>query len=776
MKLEIKLNAQVGGNDSASKALAEAAQRKKDATETIEQAWQRILKQKNTDADLRKLREVKQAMDAGLIGREPPKTDKRGNVKPLGRFSKAEAIRLYAVLEESERQRKLQELVDNKPDNYFLLTNDDAVRELNEVVQREEIIAFDVETTGTDIFTDEIIGISFTLPSVDKHFYVAFHPMDDPRALPIESLQLLKPCLENPNVKKVAHNGPFDIAILENYGIIVANLYHDTMTAMHLLNENEREVGGNYQLKPLIEKYLKRPADTFGTLFGKEKDFMKIALDPFYIYGCKDTHVTWDFYLFQRKHLEKLPNVMNYLYDVEMPLLRLNLKMERKGFVLDLDFAKRYGEQLHAIAAEAEKFVISECVKYHDGDISEINLNSPKQMLPLLSQAVGQTLANLDAKRTLKPLRKTHKVIDAFLTYKEQTKMSGTYIEGLPQKIHPKTGKLHSRFDSNGTVTGRYSSGKDKDGESEGDRTNIQNQPYEARKMFKVPEGRVWISADFKSQEIVVAGSLSNEPVIIGAFADGLDNYAMMASKTFKLPYNECYKNPDGSDTKPRKDMKVIYLAKMYGMGVNSLAKLLGTSKYEAKKFSESFDAELPELTKWINDNTAFVKKFGFVWIGREQRKRRLPKAKEKTHNIPWGKYWDDEFKEKRLHNADVNKAVRQATNARVQGEAAIMTKVTMLEMDEYLETIGGFIVAPIHDEIVQETSDTITRQQIAKIKDVMVNSYTFEKIGNGTDLEFFFERWGEGIAEKDLVFDEFDRLDKQGTLENIAKYKGESE
>lgn len=764
LNIQLNLRNKTEGQTEAAERVKAAGKRKAAATETIEEAWTRILSMKNSDSDQAKLYEVKTAMDAGLIGREPASAAKR--------FSKAEALRLYAILQETERQRKLQDLVDNKPDNYFLLTDDDAVQALNVAVEREDVVAFDVETTGTDIFSDEIIGISFTLPSVDKHYYVALQPMDDPRALPIESLQLLKPCLENQNIKKVAHNGTFDIAILQNYGIEVANLWHDTMTAMFLLNENEREAGGNYQLKSLVPKYLQKSADTFGTLFGKEKDFTKIPLDPFYIYGCKDTHVTWEFCKFQREHLAKLPNVLNYLYDVEMPLLRLNLKMERQGFELDLDFAKKYGEQLHAIASDAEKFVIAECAKFYVGDSSEINLNSTKQMLPVLSEAVGQKLANLDAKRTLKPLRKTHKVIDAFLTYKEQTKMSGTYIEGLPQKIHPKTGRLHSRFDSNGTVTGRYSSGKDKDGESGGDRTNIQNQPYEARKMFKVPKGRLWISADFKSQEIVVAGSLSDEPVIINAFANGLDNYAMMASKAFKKPYDECYKLPDGSDTKYRKDMKVIYLAKMYGMGIGSLANLLGTSKDEAKKFSESFDEGLPELVKWINANTEFVKRYGFVWIGREQRKRRLPKAREKTHNIPWGKYWDDVYKEKRLHNAEVNKSVRQATNARVQGEAAIMTKVTMLEMDEYLDTIGGFIVAPIHDEIVMETDETITKQQIAKIKDVMVNSYTFEKIKNGTDLEFFFERWGEGVAEKDLIFDEFDRLDKAATLRNVARYR----
>lgn len=770
MQLNIRLNTEAAAVSAST--LKDAAQRKKAATETLDEAWARILGGKHTDSDLRKLREVKRAMDAGQIGREPLKAGKR----TMPKFSKAECLRLYATVEETERQRKLQELIDNKPTNYLLLTTREEVAELNEIIQTEEVVAFDVETTGIDIFLDEIIGISFTLPSVDRHYYVALQPMDDPRALPVDTLQLLKPALENPNVKKVAHNGTFDLAILQNYGIEVANLWHDTMTAMFLLNENERETGGNYQLKPLVEKYLKKPADTFGLLFGKEKDFTKIPLDPFYIYGCKDTHVTWEFCKFQREHLAKMPSVMAYLHEVEMPLLRLNLKMERQGYELDLDFARQYGEQLHAIATEAETFVKAECAKFYDGDISEINLNSPQQIRPLLSAIVDKELPNLDAKKTLKPLRKTHKVIDAFLTYKEQTKMSGTYIEGLPQKIHPKTGRLHSRFDSNGTVTGRYSSGKDKDGESGGDRTNIQNQPYNARKMFKVPKGRVWISSDFKSQEIVVAGSLSNEQVIIDAFANGLDNYAIMASKAFKLPYDQCYKNPDGSDTKPRKDMKVIYLAKMYGMSVNSLANLLGTSKEEAKEFSESFDRELPSLANWIAENTAFVQKHGFVWIGQGKRKRRLPQALEKTKNIPWGKYWDGEYKEQRLHNANVNKAVRQATNARVQGDAAIMTKVTMLKMDEYLETIGGFIVAPIHDEILSEVDDTVTRQQIAKIKDVMINSYTFEQIQNGTDLEFFFERWGEGVAEKDLIFDEHDRLDREATLLNVAKYKEESE
>lgn len=773
MQLNIRLNTEAGADKSA---LQSASKAKASANETLEQAWERILGGKHSDSDLRKLHAVKQAMLNGEIGREPPKLKADGTPKPLGKLSKAECLRLFAILAEQQRLTKLQALIDDKPDNYVLLTTTEQIAELNDKVNAEEIVAFDVETTGTDIFIDELLGISFTLPSVDEHYYVAFEPMDDERALPIEVLSLLKPCLENENVKKVAHNGPFDIAILQRYGIEVANLYHDTMTAMHLLNENEREVGGNYQLKSLVPKYLRKDADTFATLFAKEKDFRKIPLDPFYIYGCKDTHVTYELFLFQRKHLAKLPNIERYLYEVEMPLLRVNLEMEKRGYELDLAFAKEYGEQLTVEAEQAKATVLRICKPFMAYEPTQETLNSPKQMLPLLSQAIGVELPNLDAKRTLKPYRKKYEVIDAFLTYKEMTKMSGTYIEGLPQKIHPVTGRLHSRFDSNGSVTGRYSSGQDKDGESGGDRTNIQNQPYEARKMFTVPKGRVWISADFKSQEIVVAGSLSNEQVIIDAFANGLDSYAMMATKAFGLPYDQCYKNPDGSDTTYRKTMKKIFLAKLYGMGIKSIAEDLGITLDEAKAFSKDFEETMPTLTKWINANTEFAKKYGFVWIGREARKRRIPNAKLKPKHIPYGKYWDAEYTEERKYNGSISKALRQSTNARVQGEAAMMTKVTMLKMDDYLATIGGFIVAPIHDEILSEVNDDITREQIAEIKRVMTQSYTFEKIENGTDLEFYFERWGDGVAEKYLVFDEQGRLDKTATLDNVAKSKEETE
>ena len=177
MRLEIKLNtASKGGNDSASKALADAAQRKKDATETIEDAWVRILAQKNTDADLRKLREVKRAMDGGLIGREADKATKR--------FSKAEAIRLYAVLAEQQREGKLAELVENTPSNYVLVTDELALKQVVSDALKEPIIAVDTETTGLDVYVDVIVGVSLTIPSQDTHYYIVFEPTQDERALP----------------------------------------------------------------------------------------------------------------------------------------------------------------------------------------------------------------------------------------------------------------------------------------------------------------------------------------------------------------------------------------------------------------------------------------------------------------------------------------------------------------------------------------------------------------------------------------------------------------
>ena len=738
-KLRLNIRQPTSDDGKAKEAIKAASKRKAAANESMEDAWLRIFESKLTDADKRKLVEVKAAMDAGTIGRSPAdRVSKTGKPKA---FSKAEALRLYKELLEMQREDTLRKMVEDTPANYFLITKESQLAEVVDELMNEEAVAVDTETTGVDVYTDVIVGMSITLPKADKHIYI---PMAHEEGEQLEReyvLEGLRDFLYNESIGKVLHNAIFDIAMFRRHGYDLKGVIWDTMTAMHMLNENEP----SYKLKDLAPKYLGVESDTFDELFGKAARFDKIPLDIALVYAGKDTHLTWKLYVFQRKHVEKMPTILRYYETVEVPLLYVIVDLEANGYTLDLKFAKEYGERLQKRADELRTELIRELTPHHEGE-DTINLNSTQQMRPALSKAIGKKLPNMDAKKTLKPLEGKYEIIGKLLEYKKITKLSGTYIDALPTKQNPTTKRWHSRFNPMGTVTGRFSSGKDDEASS--DVFNVQNQPDEARPMFVAPPGRVLVGADFKAQEIRCVAYLSGEPVLINAFLEERDPYAMMASNFYKRPYEEVYKNPDGSDTKERKKMKVVWLATLYGMSKYSLAEMLGVDVKEAVQFQSDLFESMPKLNAWIEGNKEFVEKFGFVWTDKQARKRRLPDAKNKRKNIPFGKWNDPKYEEQRKHNAAINRSLRQATNARVQGSSSVQTKVTMLKAHEYCKTREGWALwATIHDEIIFEIPEDFTRDDIEIIRDLMLNSYRWgEVVPNGTDVEIM-KRWGEGVT-----------------------------
>lgn len=738
MKLTLRL-----ATDSDDRAKVErvkqAVERKQAATETMAEAWRRIFAMKNSDADRRKLTEVRDAMARGVVGRHPADVAKR--------FSKAEALRLWAELQELKREETLRRMVDELPANYELITTVPQLQSLVTALAAESIIAVDTETTGVDVYTDKIVGISFSLPKADRHVYIPVDHADTTPQLDREFvLRELKPILYDESIGKVLHNAIFDIAMFRRHGYDLRGVVWDTQTAMHLLNENEP----SFKLKDLAPKYLGVESDTFDQLFGKNAQFRDIPLDIALAYAAKDTHLTWRLYEFQRHHMAKLPTILEYYQTVEVPLLYVIVDLEANGYILDLDYAKKYGEELRERAEKLREEIVAELSPHYDGE-SPLNINSVQQMRPTLSKAIGRELPNMDAKKTLKPLAGKHPVIAKLLEYKKITKLSGTYIETLPLKQNPTTKRWHSRFNPMGTVTGRFSSGKDD--ESSSDAFNVQNQPDEARAMFVAPPGKVLVSADFKAQEIRCVAYLSGEPVLIDAFLNNRDPYASMAAMFYKRPYEEVYKNPDGSDTKERKEFKVVWLATLYGMSDYSLAELLGTSKDEAVEFKKQIFGTMPKLNEWLEGNKEFVRKYGFVWADKMQRKRRLPDAKKAKKVIPFGKWNDPKFAEARAHNSAVNRALRQATNARVQGSSAIQTKVTMLRAWEYCKQREGWALwATVHDELIFEIPEDFTREDAQIIRDIMINSYKWgDVVPNGTDLEVGY-RWGQFVTVDDWL------------------------
>lgn len=700
-------NIRLKGDDGAGKQSARSAEKRKaSANETIEEAWERIMQSKSYRDNKAQLDEVKAAMEAGEIGREPVPEGKKQK-----KFSAAEAKRLYKVLQRKKREQRLREMVDNTPDNYWLVTDVPKLDELCGLLDGEDEIVFDVESTGTDVWTDYIVGHVITAIKADVHAYIPTKHESQEKQLDNDYVvDKLRPYYEDESLGKLAHNAKFDIHMLDREGVRLKGLTWDTQEAMKVLNENEP----SFALKNLVTKYLGIQSETYGDLFGQvgfdEVSDLRVAL----AYAAKDGDVTRKLRDFQRKHLQRFPEMYDYYTQIEVPLISVVQQMESTGFDIDTDFAEEYGKEMKADIDSLESKLLTE--------LGDINLNSPAQLKPALERKLGRSLESTDAKKVLKPLSSEFPIVKTLLEYKELVKLYSTYISVLPDLIDEKSGKLHTNFNQNGARTGRFSSG--------GSGVNLQNQAKEARKLFTAPEGYVILGGDWSQQEYRCLAYFTQEPKLVENYLQGRDIYSQIASEVFGKPYEEC-----GDGSQERKMAKVILLAVAYGTGPKTLAMQMGKTEKEAKQFLDNFFKQYTKVTAWKKHNEKFVDRHGFVWMDGKQRKRRLPAAKDR-----------------RATYGQKSSAHRQATNARVQGSAAIQTKATMIELQKLCDrkTAEGRgewrLWCVVHDEALLLVPDIITRQDVKDFEDVMLHSYVFGNVPNKTDIELY-RRWGDGIS-----------------------------
>lgn len=691
-----------GASDSS---LRQAVERKMLHTETFDEAWDRIFAMKNSEPDERRLLEVKHAMDSGTIGRDATTAGKR--------FSKTEALRLWRVLDEQNAQKRLRQMVEDTPNNYWLITDKTKLDEFLAIVDNEDEVVFDVETTGTDVWEDYLVGHVITAVKADIHAYIPTKHDDPTPQLEHDYVnERLRPYYEDETLGKIAHNASYDIHILDREGITLKGLTWDSIEAMKLLNENEP----SFALKPLVSKYLREPSQTYGELFGK-RGFHEIPLDQALAYAAKDGDVTLKLRNFQRHHLGRMPSVLEYYETVEVPLIPIVVEMEKEGYEIDLDFAEKYGNQLREDSKVYGQRVFEV--------LGDINLNSPIQLKEAIEKHIGKTIENTNADQTLKPLAKDYPIIDDLLKYRETNKLLTTYVDALPTLIRDKTGKLHANFNPNGAKTGRFSSNN----------PNLQNQSADSKKLFVAPDGYIIVNADFAAQEVRMIASVSGEDVLLEAFANGRDPYATLGARYYGIPYEDCYKNADGSDTRVRLEMKIVLLQSLYGASKYGIAESLGISPDEAEKFRIDFFNTYRKIDAFIKETQTFANKFGYVWIGDKQRKRRLPDAKGNV----------------RRYDPKRNRAMRQGPNARIQGLAAIQTKMTMIRLADVAKDRGWRIWGVVHDEVLVLMPETADGEDFRILDEIMTQTFPIDNVENATDIEVQ-RRWGVSITAGEFL------------------------
>lgn len=706
MDVKLTLNLRTDTQEEAAKErVKKATKAKKAATESLEDAWKRIFAMKLSDTDRQRITEVKQAMESGVIGRRPSDASKR--------FSKAEALRLYAELSELQKERKLREMVENTPDNYWLITDETRLSEFLSILERESEIVFDVETTGTNWHTDYIVGHVISAVQADIHAYIPTKHRTDHPQLPHDLVtEKLRPFYENAEIGKLAHNAKFDIHMLRNDGVKLRGLTFDTQVAMHVLNENEP----SKRLKDLATKYLNIPSMTYEALFGKigfdEVSDLSIAL----AYAAKDGDITKKLRDFQETHLRRT-DLFEYYTTVELPLIPWVVEMERAGFVIDKQRAKELADEQ---ATRLEELDVQ--LREVFGVGPEFNFNSPAQLTELLygKLKLDKHFKNADIKKNkdgnyptnkaaLNFLTRHHEGVEMLMEYRKASKSFGTYFDKMPKSAQA-DGRVYGQFNQDTTDTGRFSSSE----------PNMQNIPAIAKTMFVAPPGMVILSGDFSQQEPRILTHSSGEPYLTEVYQSGQDFYSMAAAKLFNKPVEEC-----GDGSKYRKMMKTGVLAVMYGTSPPTLAKQLGITRQEAEQFIEDFYREYSHVKRFMDGLVAQCKKHGFI--------RMLYGRKRRVSDINSRDFWKK------------SRAERQIKNSFVQGSAAIQTKKTMIAIGELCERKGWIPAFSIHDEIGVYAPETITREDVREFEDVMLNTVKLN-VPNKTDVEIS-KRWGEGVT-----------------------------
>lgn len=715
-----------------------------------------------------------------------------------------------------------------------LVTEEKRIKEYFDKAISNGVLAIDTETNGLDRIDGKIAGLCLYTPG-EKGIYIPIGHTSYMTGAEYKKNVTTKIIQREfnrcRNVRYILHNAKFDMHILHWMVGVDIVPYWDTMIAANLLDENEP-----HGLKTLYQKYVvgaeeEKKVASFSSLFNGI-EFNKIPPEVGYMYAAFDPIMTYELYKFQEPYLTKgtyecdtkgLERVADVFRNIEMPVLEVVFNMEVQGVDIDTELAsklkaeytgymtraeEKYHTELNKLEPFINKLRVTSPAKYEkikDG----IDISSPQQLAILFYDVLGFVSPdNRKPRGTGEEILKSfqHPITDAILEYRAMAKLLSTYIDAIPEHISKRTGKLHANFNQYGAKTGRFSSSN----------PNLQNIPsqkkklsdgtvidagHDIRQMFIAGEGQVIVGGDFSQQEPRCLAHMSGDESMIDAYKHGKDLYATMASKVYKVPYEDCLEfrpngavNPEGKAR--RTSMKPILLGIMYGRGIASIAEILNISVKDAQAIVDDFYDAFPEVKQFVQDSQDFARDYGFVTTA-WGRKRRLPnmqldliEVKRNTTAISDSfnpldfsqtVNEDDEvedevyYKYLKLMNRAYGKeakqkvkdlakqegydiidnggyiadAERQCVNSIIQGSAADMTKIAMNKIfrDEELNRLGYKLIIPVHDEVLGVCPKENAKAVAERLEYIMIHVVDgFFAMPMKTDIEVT-ERWyGENI------------------------------
>lgn len=613
--------------------------------------------------------------------------DLRNWIKAQPLFLKLELKSLMAEIAATKEQKKemlAQKLADIKKKNFQCVTTLEALERVAQEIIAAGECALDTECDSVTPLQTNMVGISIcTTESVA--YYIPFGHQTIEQQLSYDEVKaVLKPVLENPNIKQYMHNAKFDMHVLASHGIEVANIAFDTLLAASLVTQNWQRIG----LKHLTAFYFDEHMLTFEEVVKAHKlpDFSHVQLELATDYSANDAYQTLRLQRIFKKELEK-ENMTSLFYDIEIPMLRILYQMEKRGVLVDQGLLVSLDLQVGNALSKIETDILAMLEQKHE----KINLNSPKQVEQLLFYDLKLPPQKKKSKGTgystdqevLEALSELHPVPALILKYRELFKLKSTYIEALPTYINPKDDRIHTTFSQTRAATGRLSSLE----------PNLQNVPVSGvglavRSAFVPQEGHRFISGDYSQIELRVLAYLSKDEALLQAFESGSDIHAETAAKLFDV-------SSDQVTSAQRQIGKRINFSILYGLTPYGLSKDLKISFKEAKQYIDTYFAQYPGVRVWMDSVVAGAERDGYVttlW----GRRRYVPAIHEKNRML-------------------YEEAKRVAINTVAQGTAAEIMKKGMISLSSRIknEFPNAHMLLQIHDELLI----TAPEYEIEKIK-----------------------------------------------------------
>jgi DNA polymerase-1 len=579
--------------------------------------------------------------------------------------------------------------------NYTIIQGDLGTKLFLQNLLNQTSVCFDTETTGIDALNAELVGMSFSWQKGEA-FYVPFPENQEEAQILVDKF---KPFFENENIEKIGQNIKYDLKILSNYEVQIKGKLFDTMIAHYLINPDMR-----HNMDVLSETYLKYSPKSIEDLIGKkgknQKSMRDVSLEEIKEYAAEDADVTYQLKqnfspILDKAETKKLFN------EIEIPLIPVLAAMELEGINLDVPFLKEMSIEMAKESSELEQ-------KIYETAGEKFNLASPKQLGDVLfdkmkiggaKQKKTKTGQYATGEEILSYLANDNPIVKDILDWRQMVKLQSTYIDALPNQVDKKTGRVHTDYMQTVAATGRLSSNN----------PNLQNIPIRTergrliRKAFIArDENYTLVSADYSQIELRIIAALSGEENMIKAFQNNEDIHRSTAAKVFNVPLEEVTKEQ-------RSNAKTVNFGIIYGVSAFGLSNQTSLSRKESAELIDAYYATYPKLKSYMSNQVDFAREHGYVQtvLG---RRRYLKDINSANMMVKSG-------------------AERNAVNAPIQGSAADIIKIAMINIHKKLtsENWKSKMLLQVHDELVFDVHNSELEKIKPMIKHEMENAFKMD-------------------------------------------------